>query len=78
MSLKEKLKKEEERLARKEQKEIAKLQKKQAKEIYREGFSGFGIRDLLENRAFQLVMLFLITFLIVFFVLGFIQYTFHF
>ncbi|MHA1144012.1 MAG: hypothetical protein ACTSRW_04685 [Candidatus Helarchaeota archaeon] len=74
MSLKEKLKKEEERLERKQQKEIAKIQKKQAKEIYRESFSGFGVRDLVENRIFQLTVLFLISFVIVFFIAGFIQY----
>ena len=75
MSLKEKAKKEEEKLEKKRQKEIAKIQATQAKNIYRESFAGFGIRDLWENRVFKLALLFGVAFIIVFFVFGFAMFS---
>jgi len=69
MSLKEKLKKQEQAVEKEKEKQKAKKQKDDAQKIAFEGFSRAGIRDLWEHPAFRTGLIFSVVFAIIFFTL---------
>ncbi|MHA1798434.1 MAG: hypothetical protein ACTSVY_08285 [Candidatus Helarchaeota archaeon] len=69
MSLKERMKKAEEKIQKEEAKEKAKKQKEDAQKIAFEGFSRAGIRDLWEHPAFRTGLIFGVVFTTIFFTL---------
>ena len=74
MSLKEKLQEKSKEIEKLEKKELAKKQKEDYKNIAFEGFARFGIRDLIENKSFRLIVIGLVVFAAVFFTFAFIYY----